>query len=748
MKVIPTHNNNNNNNQEQVFTISDFINLLRNNIISILIITLIGLIVSAVYAFTAIDYYKSTTTIKIAKPQGNILDSPILPEFQDFGSDRFIANEIEVLKSNRLKFKIAAALADSFKVINDKSKFYLILEKNGIQERNKLLPEYEIAGVLEMVSIEQKRGLDIVEISVDSPSPFEAALITNCYAEAYRNLDLQYNRHLLSSVKDFLAHQKAEKMSQLVSSEEALRNYQEKQGIVQLPEQAKALIDQTSDFEAKMNATRINMTISERTLKEYKTELSKRNPDINDYIESFATEPYIKNLQLQISDLMTQKDRAISNNKDNVRKSQILKEFDAKINDLKDKLNTQLSVYKAGALASSPEDIKDLTKKILEEEVKYQSLQESFKDLKDIVRDYDIRLNKLPTSSIDLARLTREQSSFEKLYSQIEEKYQEVVINELSVPGNVLIIDDGLVAKKPSKPNRSLILAVGFFASIGLGIGFAFVRTKLDNTIKTPEDIQNRNISLLGWIPKIDEIKKGIGDFEFIISKRADSRASEAYRTLRTRLKFYLAGDEPLKTILVTSSTAQEGKTLTSCNLAGSFALANFKTVLLDLDIRRPRSHSVLNLKRHPGVTDYFFGQAEYSDVLRQTELENLYFISAGSIPPNPAEIIGSTQMFNFIEKLKSEFDYVIIDSAPVVAVTDSEILTKIVDGTILVVQSKFTVSSLMEKAVELISSDKSKFLGAVLNNFEYQSGYSSFYKYYYYYSKPTNGSKTSKVKV
>lgn len=746
MKIIPSNNNNNNNSDK---TFNDYINLIKLNIVPILLISFIGLFIAVIYAINSTDIYKSTTTLKITKPQGSILDSPIIPEFQDFGSDRFIANEIEVLKSYRLREKVAYNLADSFNASQNKKHFNLILDKSRKEGAYKSLPANEIAVLLEdKVSIEQKRGLDIVDVTVESPSPVEAALIVNCYASAYQNLDLQYNRQLLTTVKDFLAQQKAEKLNQLSNAEETLRNYQESQGIVQLPDQAKALIDQTSDFEAKMNATKIDMSISEKTLKEYKNELAKRDPEINDYIESFATEPYIKNLQMQIADLMTQKDRVSSNNNDKVRKDIMVKDFDAKINDLKDKLNSQLNVYRAGALASSPEEIKELTGKILEEEVKYQALQASYKGLNDIVRIYDQRLNKLPASSIDLARLTREQSSFEKLYSQIEEKFQEAVINELSVPGNVLIIDAGLVESKPAKPNRMLIIFAGLILSVGAGFGFAFVRASLDKSVKTPEDIQNKNISFLGWIPQIEELKKGDKDFEFIIVKKPESRASEAYRVLRTRIKFSLIGQMPLKCILVTSATAQEGKTTTTVNLAGSFALANYKTVVLDLDIRRPRIHSMLNQKRHPGVTDYFFGQAQYEEILRTTEIKNLSFISAGSIPPNPSEILASSQLLNFLEKLKREFDYILIDSPPVVAVTDAEILSQIVDGTILVVNSGFTETDLMEQAIKLLSKDKTSFLGTILNNFEYRSGYNSYYKYYYYYSKPTNGSKSSQVKV
>ena len=736
-------------NTQESHTLRDYINLVRLNFVPILLISLTGLLVSLIYAVNAPNIYKSTTVLKLSKPSGSILSGSLMPEFQDFGSDRFIANEIEILKSYHLREKVSNSLIDSFKTSADKKKFALIIDETTSSKTGSLkLKSVEsiVAMLKSKVSIDQKRGLDILEISAESPSPYEAAMIANSYASAYKEINLTYNRQQLTVIKNFLAQQRDEKLSSLASIEETMKNFQEQRGIVQLPEQAKVLIEQSSDFQAKMNAAKIDLTISEKILNNYKAELKKRDPNLTDYIENLATEPYIKRLQEQIGESKIQRDRAMASQNSNSKK--MVKDFDTKISELKDKLNNQLSVFRAGVLASTPEEIKDLTRKVLDEEIKYQSIVASYKKLNEIVGDYDKKMNLLPTSTIDLARLQREQSAYEKLYLQVEERYQEAIINEQAVPGNALIIDAGLVSPSPAKPNRPLIVIIGIFLGIGMGIGFAFIRNYLDNTVKTPEDISNRNISILSWIPQIEGVEAGNKDFEFIVAKKPDASASEAYRALRTRIKFSKIDKESLKTILITSPTSQEGKTTTSINLAGSFAQANFKTIILDADLRKPRIHSVFNQKRFPGFTDYFFGQATFDEILRKSEVNNLDFITAGTIPPNPSEIIGSTQMESFLEKLKSEYDYIVIDSPPVIAVTDSEILSSMVDGTILVVSANNTEMELMEKAVQLINHDRSSFLGVVLNNFTYRSGYGSYYKYYYYYSRPTNGAKKNRIKV
>jgi tyrosine-protein kinase Etk/Wzc len=742
---MPLNTQMNNQNEK---SLRDYISLFRLNFTAIFLISFTGLLVAIVYAVTAPNVYKSNTELKIAKSTGNILQGSMLPEFEGLNQDRFVMNEIEILKSYRVRSRVAQMLIDSSQLNSFRNKYSLMLtEQFGIDKKDYRLKSVEnIASVLKNVTIEQKRGLDIVDLSVESTSPVEAALIANCYAKAYRETNLSYSREQYTIIKNFLAQQRDEKLSGLDRTEETLKNYQEQKGIVQLDEQAKALIGQSSDMQAKMNATKIDLTISEKNLNQYKEELKKRSPDLTNYIENFATEPYIKKLQEQIADYKTQRDRYLSSPNTNSQK--VLQDFDNKINDLHSKLDNQLSVYKAGILASTPDEIKNLTRQVIEEEIKYQSNLASYKKMNEILGDYDRKMNQLPTSAIDLARLQREQSSNEKLYLLVEERYQEAVINEQSVPGNVLIIDDGLVPGSPSKPNRILIVIVGLVLGITMGVGFAVVRNFLDNTVKTPEDLQKRGINVLAWIPQIEGVAAN-NDLEFIVAKKPDASASEAYRALRTRIKFSKLDKEGagIKTLLVTSATSQEGKTTTSINIAGTLAQANFRTLLLDADLRKPRIHNVFKQKRFPGFTDYFFGQASYEDIIRKSEVNNLDFITAGTIPPNPSEILGSVQMESFLNKLKNDYDYVIVDSPPVVAVTDSEIISSLVDGTILVVSANNTEMELMEKAISLLNHEQSSLIGVILNNFNYKSGYGSYYKYYYYYSRDAS-KKNSRDKV
>ena len=598
------------------------------------------------------------------------------------------------------------------------------------------------------VSVEQKRGLDIVDITSESPSPYEAELVANSYAEQYRGLNLEVNRNQLTFVKNFLKEQEQEKLKDLNKAEDSLRAFQEKGGIVALDEQADALIDQLSQFEARMNAAKIDYLASTNVLRQYKDELRKQDPRMADYLASMSSEDYIKALQKSLAELQINKDLAMANNNSRVDVSTKIKEYDQKINDLKDKLNQKMEVIKAGIFASSPEEVKGLSQKIILETVKNDSLRIIINGLKNIVDNYEKKFNHLPQKSIELASLKRNSESLEKLYSLIEEKYQDALINEQSQPGNVLVVDKGRIPLKPAKPNRLLIVLIGFVLGGGIAFGYVLMRDYFDDTIKTPEDIKKKNINILAWIPRIEGMElKGSSEYEFIVARKPKSIPSEAFKALRTRVQFSNIDVESFKTILITSCLPQEGKTLVSMNLAGSFGQAGKRVLLVDCDLRKPRLHTVFGLKKHPGLVDYLFNRTPFGEIIHSSEVEGMSYIFSGTIPPNPAEVLQSKAMKNFLDEMRKRFDIIVLDSPPIISVTDSEILSRVVDGNILVVSAESTEVDLMTNAVGLIKNERSPFLGVVLNNFVYKNGYGSYYKYYYYYSHPANGNGRKQAK-
>lgn len=326
------------------------------------------------------------------------------------------------------------------------------------------------------------------------------------------------------------------------------------------------------------------------------------------------------------------------------------------------------------------------------------------------------------------------------------EKYQEALINEESHPNNVKIIDYGKVPKSPSKPNRFLIITIGLLIGLGLGYGFALFRNILDVSVKSPEELENIGISLIGWVPTFMRVSKnGRGapsEQELILAYNSDSAPAESFRTLRTRLQFSKLEPEPIKTILITSSIPREGKTIISANLAASFSLSS-KVLLLDCDFRKPRLHNIFNQKRYPGLCDYLFGTVPIDEAMRKTQFENLTLMTCGTIPTNPAELIASKHMQSFLNSMKPKFDYIIVDSPPLATVTDAELLSSYADGTVVVSLANKTRLDLLVNTIETLNKINDSFIGVVLNNFDYQATYGSYYKYYYYYYGSSEKSKS-----
>ena len=731
-------------------SVKDYILLIKNNLPPFVTISAVIFIIILLYAIFRKDVYESTVDLRIKKSQQEVLQSDQVPETNDNVMDRFISDELNVFTNYNSMLLYSKALIDSFDVAKNKALYPLISsnEVGSVDGHKNLI---QLVNMLEKkLKAQQITGSSIIEISIKSPSPYEAALIVNTCADKYKEINLEDNRDQLKTVRIFLGEQREAKFAELNNAEDSLKIFQEKGGIVSLDAQSQMLINQLSQLDAKRDAAKIDLSTSNEVLNQYRNELNKVNPRLADYLESQTSQAYIDVLQKQIADLQVNRDLALANSNSNVVITEKVKEYNKKIADLKQKLSSLLSDIKSGALASTPDQVRDLSQKLLEEEINNHSLSIQLKSYDSLIHEYEQKLNKLPKTSIELARYQRRAESLQQLYLLVEQKYQEALINELSQPGNVSIIGKGVIPDQPANLNQFLVIFVGLFLGPVIGFGYVLVRDYFDNSVKSPNDIQNENINFLAWVPFYKTAgKNGLNGNELIVREKPGAPTSEAFRSIKMRVQFSGLDSDSIKTILVTSPAEKEGKTFVATNLAESYAQAGKKTLLIDCDLRRPRIHKILNVHQTPGLVEYLFKKAPLEEIIRN-KTTNFYYITAGTTPPNPAEVLGSKAMRGFLERLRSDFDIIILDSAPVVAVVDSEVLANIADGTILVISADKTEIPLMKHAVDLLKEDKAAFLGTVLNNFKRKSGYGYYYKYYYNYSSSSNGNgkKSGKVKV
>ncbi|MDF2057778.1 CpsD/CapB family tyrosine-protein kinase [Priestia megaterium] len=203
---------------------------------------------------------------------------------------------------------------------------------------------------------------------------------------------------------------------------------------------------------------------------------------------------------------------------------------------------------------------------------------------------------------------------------------------------------------------------------------------------------------------------------------------AEQYRTIRTNIQFSNV-DQDIKTIVVTSSGAEEGKSTTTSNLATVYAQQGLNVLLIDADLRKPTGHYTFRLENHIGLTNVLTRQSTLAQAVQESEIPHLSVLTSGPIPPNPSELLASAQMAELLKEMKKQFDMIIFDTPPILAVADAQILANQVDGTILVVSSGKTEKDAALKSKELLSNAQGKLLGVVLNNRKVEEG-----NYYYYY--------------
>ncbi|HEY3250409.1 MAG TPA: hypothetical protein VGK25_04760, partial [Ignavibacteria bacterium] len=413
-----------------------YFNLILRNKVPILLSLTVGLVVSYFYAYSQVDIYASASSMRLSKPKENVLESKLFSDFEGELPERYINNEVEILRSFAIREKTAKLLIDSFAVLKGKMPFSLLCANPENCTEPKSVNQ--IASTLQGVSeISQKRGLDIVSIKVESPSPSEAALIANCYAEAYADYSLKFNRGHLTLNREFLEKQVQEKYNALLQSEDKMTVFLRSENIVELNAQANSIINTLTDVESEYNKSVIEFQATSKALTEMKEELNKHDTKAADYFESRITDPYIIELQAQIARLEIQRDLARTGNEDLVKDSKSLKEIERKIAELKSTLNEKLQIMMNNAMSSTPEETRVLSNRYFD--AKVMNDQNKIKEdlLKGYLGKYQEKFNKLPAQSIEYANLERERKSNEKLYLMLLEKYQEALINEESQPNNV-----------------------------------------------------------------------------------------------------------------------------------------------------------------------------------------------------------------------------------------------------------------------------------------------------------------------
>ncbi|HTY09528.1 MAG TPA: polysaccharide biosynthesis tyrosine autokinase [Bacteroidota bacterium] len=658
-----------------------------------------------------------------------------------------ISNEIEILKSRSTIQAVAEALL-SQKYINDKkTKIIPILRSAG--GRDSLATVEEVSERLEgAVDFSPIHETDIVKITAVSGDPVEAALIANVYTEIYTTQNLQASRLRTTAIREFLQSQLESRKALLDSAENNLQDYMRSSGVVSLDAEGTKVVDQLTALEAQRDAIEVEKSSRLKTLASYKEEFEKLGQSSARAIEE-SNDSYIALLQEQIAKLEVQRDIVTAQNPgvaDQKLYSDKLKEIDQQIASLKKTLAGRTDQFLKSVLpgtggtsgGGSGSFLAEAKQRIIEQSIELQALDARKSALDGVIQDYEKKFNQIPKKSMDLARLQRAKMSNEKLYLLVEEKYNETSIQEKSEFGYVNIVDPAVVPLTPVGTRLRVYLIFGFVVGLTLGVFVTFVWAFADVRIRTPEDLKRHGFVPLSTISRMNyEIKRIVEDtrdstaqspldIHLVSFYRPFGPIAESYRHLRTNVLATQQDNFP-RCIMMTSAIPGEGKTTTACNLAISLAQADKKILLVNGDLRRPTIHEFFGLTNERGLAGFLSGEAGLEDVRQRGVLENLDIIASGELPDNPSELLGSNKMKEFIGMMKQEYDIILADAPPLLAVTDAAVLAKEAEGVVIVASAGMTRANALMSAVELLHSFDARLLGVVLNNFDIRSSFGSY---------------------
>lgn len=703
-------------------------------------IFLIAELITGVVLLTRTPLYTAVSTIMVERQAPQVLVSTGTSEQPEVsGVDTFYLTQYQILQSRSIAAKVVLDLG----LVNNRYlnrpaskpgllKVSLSWVASLVSPRQPFLRPSEPLGVpghiidayLKGLTIRPQYSTRLVDIAFTSPDPSLSALIVNAHVRAF--ILQGYQRHAQSSeqAQRFLQHELIDLEKRIEKSEAELNQYRRERGLLNLSLDDKdeivsqRLLQLNRDL-IDAQAERIGLQADVQTIRD------------NDYdaLPAVVNSTLIQNLKAQYTTLQGQY-ASLAN--------QFTPDFPRV---------AQLRAQLAEVKRREQQEINEVVNSI---KSKYQSAVNRENELRQDFEQEKANAMSLKDASLKDVILAREVDTNRALYQSVLERMKVLGVAGESQVTNISVIDPAETPLTPSSPKKKLSMVLSGFLSLLVGIAAAFFMERTDNTFKTSEEVQRYlglpNLATVLHLPSANQgsltarsffpprLKNGNGaanNATMVIqpsTRPSFAAASEAYRAVRTSI-LLSRSEKPPKTILFSSATAGEGKSLTAINCAIVFAQMLDRVLLIDGDLRRPRCHEILKHSDKPGLTEVLTGSAALEAAIQPTTVNGLYFLAAGGLPPNPTELLGSEKMAEILVNAASSYQHVIIDSAPLLPVSDSVILATMVDGVVIVVGAQ-TAKSLVRGACSRLALVGAKMIGAVLNNIDRydQSYYATHY--------------------
>jgi len=558
------------------------------------------------------------------------------------------------------------------------------------------------------LGVEPIRGSQLVDITFSSADPEFAARAANMFADEYVDENLRLKVQSLEKSAEYLTGevQRQEKLMQ--QSELALAQYQERTGVESIG--GGIVASRLSQFNESLTNARTERIRKENIWKQVQAAGSNVES-----VSSVINSPSVQQLRTQLQQAQQEYNKVAE---EYLEKHPRRQQATTALETARQNLNAEI--------AKTAQNAKNEFDNAVAQE---QSLLTTLADAK---RD----ANELGRKGVDYASLLRQAESNRKVYDDLLMREKELRVTANSRTNNVRVVDRAQVPGGPSTPDHRRDWMFALAVGLGLALGIAFAIDYIDDTIKTPDDVTRRlKLKVIGLIPVVP------GERHPLISGSVTHNFGEAYRSVRTALAGQLPGKGP-HIIAVASSQPLEGKTTNAVNMALALAVGGARVLLIDADMRRPSVHKALRMDNERGLSQLLAGQSRMREVVQRTHDPNLLAITAGRTPANPSELLASDRMHALLSGLATgPFDWVIVDSPPVLAVTDAVILAPIVDAVVFVIGAEMTRWRLAERAVETLLASNPANVFAVLNKVNFGRNkyyYSRYYGHQYknYYSE------------
>jgi tyrosine-protein kinase Etk/Wzc len=574
--------------------------------------------------------------------------------------------------------------------------------EKGDSFRLKLLPLQNIAVSLKggFKATEVGNRTNIVRISYSSPDPVLARDLVNTLVQAYLGQNIELKTEEASRTVSFIENQLKGLREELEGAEQDLETYKSSSGMFKLDSEAQELVRNLSETEK----LRAEVIFQKKQVEFALDALNSAMRKGKIYSPAIMREdPLVAGLAAKLSELEIQKRTLLTDYTEN---HPAVRTIQGQIDEIQKKIR---STYETNLV--------NLTKQ-----------QGSVTHQLDI---YESKLRKLPKAERDLARLTRVSNVNAGIYTFLLQKHEEARIAKATTVSNINIVDSAITPVLPIKPDKPKNLLLGFLVACIIGIGLAFFQEYLDDTIKDVEEAKRAiNLPLLAVIPFIPsraengEAKKRL---PLITRLEPKSQVSEAFRSLRTSLHFS-AINRDKKIILITSTFPGEGKSIITANLSNTIAQTGVRVLVVDCDLRRSSLHDKFGVNKVPGLSEVLTGDTTFREVLHDTGIPGIDVITAGTTPPNPAELLGSEAMRQFLITHREEYDHIFIDAPPVLAVTDAPVLTTMSDIVLLVMEAGRVPVKAAQHMREMLANVQAPIAGFVMND---KTGRGETYGYY-----------------